>query len=97
MEESGVQANEKTFRDRGSGLIMKKKTIKWNKGLFRVWIVLTIVWFIICTLRIIEGVQSIHGFSDLELFGVFVIPPILLAIIFFICPPVLKWVKAGFK
>ena len=76
---------------------MKKKTIKWNKGLFRVWIVLTIIWFIICTLRVLDGVKRIHGFTDLELFGVFVVPPILLAIIFFICPPVLKWVKAGFK
>ena len=76
---------------------IKKKTIKWNKGLFRVWIVLTIIWFIICTLRVLDGVKRMHGFTDLELFGVFVVPPILLAIIFFICPPVLKWVKAGFK
>ena len=76
---------------------MKKKNIKWNKGLSRVWIVLTIVWFTICTLRVLDGVQSIQGFTDLELFGVFVTPPILLAILFFICPPVLKWIGAGFK
>ena len=46
---------------------------------------------------IIQTVRLVNSCFNLELFGVFVTPPILLAILFFICPSVLKWIGAGFK
>ena len=72
-----------------------KKNIKWKKGFFRIWVVATAVWLIICTLRVIDGVNV--PMAGWELTLVFIVPPALLAIVFFVLPPVYKWIYKGFK
>ena len=76
------------------------KNIKWNKGLFRIWIIISALWIIASFLDIFTSSKSnSYDAGDwLLVFGGYILlPPVLLLILFVICQKILKWIIEGFK
>ena len=74
---------------------MKNKNIKWNKGLFRIWIVASSGWIgILLLVGFIEG-GEVLGDPDFWT-ATFLVPPLVLLGFIFI-QKILKWVYSGFK
>ena len=76
------------------------KNIKWNKGLFRIWIIISVLWIIGTSVDLFTSSKyPSYGTEDwLVVVALFVVlPPILLLIFFVICQKLLKWIVDGFR
>ena len=71
------------------------KDIKWNKGLLRIWIVLSILWAII---MMYEANQTWpwDGKWVIVILSI-IIPPIIVLIAFVVFQKIIKWIITGFK
>ena len=69
------------------------KNIKWKKGLFRIWIVGSIVWIgFFLWLGLNEGIKD-YGFYLIWVF----LTPVATLIVFIFLEKIFKWIYAGFK
>ena len=75
------------------------KNIKWNKGLFRIWIIISVLWIIGTSLDIFTSSKT--DYYDTEewlIVGMYILlTPVILLILFVASQKLLKWIIDGFK
>ena len=71
------------------------KNFKWNQGLFRIWIVLSIIW----ALGMIYEASQTWSYNGkwVEVIIYSIIPPVIFLILFIIFQKIIIWIIAGFK
>jgi len=75
------------------------KNIKWNKGLFRIWIIISVLWIIGTSLDIFTSSKAdYYGAEDWLIVGMYILlTPVILFILFVASQKLLKWIVDGFK
>ena len=75
------------------------KNIKWNKGLFRIWIIISVLWIIGTSLDIFTSSKTdYYGTEDWLIVGMYILlTPVILLILFVASQKLLKWIIDGFK
>lgn len=75
------------------------KNIKWNKGLFRIWIIISVLWIIGTSLDIFTSSKTDYYDSEEWLIvGMYILlTPVILLILFVASQKLLKWIVDGFK
>ena len=68
------------------------KDVKWNKGLFRIWIVLSILWIIAWILDVLP--YSANWESS---FLYSLMAPLIVLIVFLVVQKIIKFIITGFK
>ena len=68
------------------------KDVKWNKGLFRIWIVLSILWIIAWILDVLP--YSTNWESS---FLYSLMAPLIVLIVFLVVQKIIKFIITGFK
>ena len=75
------------------------RNIKWNKGLFRIWIIISVLWIIGTSLDIFTSSKT--DYYDTEewlIVGMYILlTPVILLILFVASQKLLKWIIDGFK
>ena len=75
------------------------RNIKWNKGLFRIWIIISVLWIIGTSLDIFTSSKT--DYYDTEewlIVGMYILlTPVILLILFVASQKLLKWIVDGFK
>jgi len=68
------------------------KDVKWNKGLFRIWIVLSILW-------IIAWIFDVLPYSGNWKSSILhsLIAPLIVLIVFLVGQKIIRWIITGFK
>jgi len=74
-------------------LIMKD--LNWNKGLFRIWIVLSIIWAIGMIYEAMQTWPYDGKWEGVILFSI--IPPLIVLILFVFIKKIIKFIITGFK
>jgi len=75
------------------------RNIKWNKGLFRIWIIISVLWIIGTSLDIFTSSKTDYYDSEEWLIvGMYILlTPVILLILFVASQKLLKWIVDGFK
>ena len=68
------------------------KDIKWNRGLFRIWIVLSTLWNIAW---IFDVLPYYENWESSILYGL--IAPLIVLIVFLVVQKIIKFIITGFK
>ena len=68
------------------------KDIKWNRGLFRIWIVLSTLWIIAW---IFDVLPYYENWESSILYGL--IAPLIVLIVFLVVQKIIKFIITGFK
>ena len=68
------------------------KDIKWNKGLFRIWIVLSTLWIIAW---IFDVLPYYENWESSILYSL--IAPLIVLIVFLVVQKIIKFIITGFK
>jgi len=68
------------------------KDIKWNRGLFRIWIVLSTLWIIAW---IFDVLPYYENWESSILYSL--IAPLIVLIVFLVVQKIIKFIVTGFK
>ena len=68
------------------------KDVKWNKGLFRIWIVLSTLWIIAW---IFDVLPYYENWESSILYSL--IAPLIVLIVFLVVQKIIKFIITGFK
>ena len=73
---------------------MKKQSINWNKGLYRIWIIASLIWI---ALLLWAGIDDGDVLKNGDFWAMTFLTPIGILFGFFILREILIWIYKGFK
>jgi len=75
------------------------KDIKWNRGLFRIWIVLSTLWIIAWIFDVLPYYENWESSILYSLIAplIVLIAPLIVLIVFLVVQKIIKFIITGFK